>query len=207
MEQEIHACPSCGAHSSDLSPCPYCGWNPERIDESNLAEYSSSTDPDAVPEAEPAMDLDEAGPANSKIKIEDAAEVDETTRAQFRDLVNQGDQEEYLLDQVPEEMRGVLAARLKAADETDGPNFSDTTASALREQGYLISEDARGARLAATTGHKADLSPSDVVKMAAELDGGVQPQTKLSTCEKCQAASPVGDTHCQWCGEPFSDEQ
>jgi hypothetical protein len=104
-------------------------------------------------------------------------------------------------------MRGVLAARLKAADEAAGPNFSEETASTLREQGYVVSGDAHGARLTAAPGKPDVFSPSEIVKLAADLDGGVQPQAKLPICSNCQAASPIGELQCQWCGEPFSDEQ
>lgn len=135
----------------------------------------------------------------------DAIESIETGPAQFRELLEPGNDPEHLLDQVPEEMRGVLAARLKAAEDSNTPSFSEATSSLLRDQGYIVSQDARGARLSATPGQAAEFSPSEVVKLAADLDGGVQPQAKLPICSKCQSASPVGNTHCQWCGEPFSD--
>jgi len=137
----------------------------------------------------------------------DAIESIETGSAQLRELLEPGSDPEHLLDQVPEEMRGVLAARLKAAEDSITPSFSEATSSSLRDQGYIVSQDARGARLSATPGQAADFSPSEVVKLAADLDGGVQPQAKLPICSNCQSASPVGDTHCQWCGAPFSDDQ
>ncbi len=137
----------------------------------------------------------------------DAIEPTETGSAQFRELLEPGSDPEHLLDQVPEEMRGVLAARLKAAEDSITPSFSEATSSSLRDQGYIVSQDARGARLSAAPGQAADFSPSEVVKLAADLDGGVQPQAKLPICSICQSASPVGDSHCQWCGEPFSDDQ
>jgi len=136
-----------------------------------------------------------------------ASESIDTGSAQFRELLEPGSDPEHLFDQVPEEMRGVLAARLKAVEDTGSPSFSEPTASSLRGQGYIVSQDARGARLSATPGQAADFSPSEVVKLAADLDGGVQPQAKLPICSNCQSASPVGETHCQWCGAPFSDEQ
>jgi hypothetical protein len=135
---------------------------------------------------------------------EDSPPTGETSSIPFRDLAKQGDDAKHLLDQVPEEMRGVLAARLKAVEEAEGANISEKTTTSLREQGYLVSEDARGARLTAIPGQSDELSPSEVVKLAADMDGGVQPQTKLPICSKCQAASPIGELQCQWCGNPFS---
>ena len=202
MEQDLRTCPGCGAPSSDHPSCPYCGWTTEVIEPSDPPQDASF---DGFPE--------DTTPQTSTIEIsptdrgEESPQINELSPAPFRDLTKEGDDAEHLLDQVPEEMRGVLAARLKAVEEAKGVSFSETTASNLREQGYIVSEDARGARLTATPGHSDDLSPSEVVKLAADLDGGVQPQTKLPICSKCQAASPIGELQCQWCGNPFSDEQ
>ena len=177
MDQESNTCPSCGAPTPSHFPCPYCGW-----------EFEQPTPSEELP-----------------LPVDEAETGDQITEpAHLRDLMGQEGEPEHLLDQVPEEMRGVLAARLKAAEEAEHPTFSEHTESTLREQGYVISEDAHGARLAGAPSQVSDLSASDVVKMAAELDGGVQPQVKLPICEKCEAASPVGSENCQWCGEPFS---
>ena len=98
----------------------------------------------------------------------DAIESIETGPAQFRELLEPSNDPEHLLDQVPEEMRGVLAARLKSAEDSNTPSFSEATSSILRDQGYIVSQDARGARLSATPGQAADFSPSEVVKLAAD---------------------------------------
>lgn len=206
MEQDLNTCPSCGAPSPDHSSCPYCGWTLER-------PAAAEPAPNAVP-SEDASHIDDttneallnlSGAEGSTIE-RDEPQTEEGTPAQLRDLLAETEDPVHLLEQVPEEMRGTLAARLKAAEDDTGSSFGETTASTLREQGYIVSEDARGARLAATPGQSEDLSASDMVKMAADLDGGVQPQTKLPICSKCQAASPVGEVNCQWCGEPFSNE-
>jgi hypothetical protein len=167
---------------------------------------------DAVQVDFPGTEIESKSLPEGEEQIEDdslpeAEEPIETDPAQFRELLKPGSEPEHLLEQVPEQMRGVLAARLKAAEESEGPSFSEKAASNLRDQGYVISEDARGVRFSAAPGQSAGLSASDVVKMAADLDGGVQPQTKLPICSKCQAASPVGETQCQWCGELFTHGQ
>lgn len=196
MEQDLHTCPSCGAPSSDHPSCPYCGWTPEGIEHSNTSRSEESS-ADATAQA----------PTNEIGLADQGEKASQIPPAPFRDLTKQADSAEHLLDQVPDEMRGVLAARLKAADEAAGPTFSEATISTLREQGYVVSGDAHGARLTATPGKSDVFSPSEIVKLAADLDGGVQPQTKLPICSNCQAASPIGELQCQWCGEPFSDEQ
>ncbi|MFQ5943836.1 MAG: hypothetical protein ACE5JF_09805 [Anaerolineales bacterium] len=193
MEQDQHTCPSCGAPTPDHSNCPYCGWTSERA--------SNPTTPESAARGETQETIDFENPGAQIAQTEDGEP------AHFRDLLKQGDNPEHLLEQVPEEMRGVLAARLKAIDEAETPGFSANTASALREQGYVVSEDARGARFSAAGGQGSELSPSDVVKMASELDDGVQERTKLPICGECQAASPIGETQCQWCGQPFSEDQ
>lgn len=199
MEQDLRTCPSCGAPSSDHPSCPYCGWTPEGIEHSNPSRSEESS-ADTTAHAP----TDEIGPADQG---EEQRQANQIPPAPFRDLTKQADSAEHLLDQVPEEMRGVLAARLKATDEAAAPNFSEATISTLREQGYVVSGDAHGARLTAAPGKPDVFSPSEIVKLAADLDGGVQPQAKLPICSSCQAASPIGELQCQWCGEPFSDEQ
>ena len=198
MDQDLSSCPGCGAYFSDQLPCPYCGWTSEANNQPTPPQIASSTEA-ATP-----------NPTNETASKEPGEELphgEEISPAPFRDLTKPGDDTEHLLDQVPEEMRGVLAARLKAAYEITGSNFSEATASALREQGYVVSEDAHGARLTASPGNSDDFSPSDVVKLAADLDGGVQPQTKLPICGNCRSASPIGELQCQWCGQPFSGDQ
>ena len=198
MEQDQSTCHGCGALSSDQLPCPYCGWTSEESEQSiptQIASFTEETKPAPTNEIE-SVDSNEGLPHGDGI-----------SPAPFSDLTKQGDDPEHLLDQVPEEMRGVLAARLKAADEIAGSNFSEATASTLREQGYVVGEDAHGARLTAIPGKTDEFTPAEIVKLAADLDGGVQPQAKLPSCSNCQAASPIGETHCQWCGQPFSDDQ
>lgn len=82
----------------------------------------------------------------------------------------------------------------------------EETARSLRERGYVITQDARGVRITgspAGTPSRSSLSPSDIVRMAAELNGGVKQTISLQTCSKCQARTPAGEPKCQWCGEPF----
>ena len=235
MEQDLRTCPGCGAPAPDPSPCPYCGWSPNPFEEPNLDAIEAAGSPsplefrdgsqapsdeigdmlgDEVQEDLPGTEIE--GESLPKREDQIGIETDslpeaegpiETGPSQFRELLRPSSEPEHLLEQVPDEMRRVLAARLRAAEETDRSNFSENTASALRGQGYVISEDARGARFATAPGQSGNLSASDVVRMAAELDGGVQPKNKLSICRKCQAASPVGETQCQWCGEPLEHGQ
>lgn len=92
------------------------------------------------------------------------------------------------------------------AAPTGRGELKDETAQSLRERGYVITEDAHGVRISGSPhggpGGR-DLSPSDIVRIAAELDGGVKQAGNLQTCAKCQARTAAGEAKCQWCGEPF----
>jgi hypothetical protein len=49
------------------------------------------------------------------------------------------------------------------------------------------------------------LSPSEIVRLAAELDGGIAPPEKRVHCPKCDAVIPPGHSKCQWCGTTLSE--
>jgi hypothetical protein len=74
----------------------------------------------------------------------------------------------------------------------------------MRRQGYVITEDAKGVRLSGRTsplyGKTSELRPSDVIRLAADMDGGVPPLEKRLRCPKCDAVVTVGSERCQWCG-------
>ena len=177
MQQDILACPGCGAPidaaSSPATPvrCAYCDW---------------------VPSARPATQS--PSPEN-----------------RFRRLLKESSaQPDDLLEQVPEEMRGILAGRLRAAAAGATAEFSEDSRRSLRAMGYAVAEDSHGARISPmprSGSPPSALSASDVVRMAAELDGGIQTRTQHPACSKCQGVSPVGQTKCQWCGEPLPSEQ
>jgi len=125
----------------------------------------------------------------------------------FRQLIaeKEGNPED-LLDQVPEELRELLAGRLRAPAAGTRAEFREDTVQALRGMGFTLSEDPHGVRITSAPrmgGPPAALSPSDVVKLAAELEGGVKPRGQLPVCPKCQGLSPIGQAKCQWCGEPL----
>ena len=166
-------CLNCGAPNPANDVCTYCGWAPEETPESEAS----------------------------------AAPAQPSSPTTFKDLIENGQSNGEpgdLLEQVPEDMRGVLAARLKASEEEDPDDLSDQSRESLRNQGFRVVEDARGSRISSDSpAQNPDLSAFQVVSLAAEQEGGVQPQTKLPMCPACQSASPVGSTHCQWCAEPL----
>jgi hypothetical protein len=72
----------------------------------------------------------------------------------------------------------------------------------LRNQGFVVEDDGQNVRLRAKTGggKGSGLSASDIVRLAAELDGGILPPEKRIHCPKCDAVVPPGQAKCQWCG-------
>ena len=75
----------------------------------------------------------------------------------------------------------------------------------LSRQGFVLEEDAHGLRLSGIAsrpgGLRSQLSPYDVVRLAAELEGGVVPMEERKRCPKCDAVVNPGDKRCQWCSE------
>jgi hypothetical protein len=111
---------------------------------------------------------------------------------------------DWLIEELPAEARRLLQADKKHVRPSIGPQLSNDLAQALRDQGYVIDEDARGLRI---TGHLSTrsqdpgkMSPYDVLRMAADLDGGIQKPGERKRCPKCDAVLPKEHTTCDWCG-------
>ena len=111
----------------------------------------------------------------------------------------------WMMDELPEEARRLLSGHELPAGPSLGPKLSDDLAKALRDQGYVIHEDEKGVHLGGALvsrgGSTAPLSPYDVIRMAADIEGGLAPPDELIRCKKCDALIPHGDERCQWCGE------
>jgi len=111
----------------------------------------------------------------------------------------------WMINELPEEARRLLSNQVPPAKPSLGPKLSDDLAKALRDQGYVIHEDERGVHLGGALvrrgGTPAAISPYDVIRMAAETQGGIAPQNELARCKKCDALIPPGDERCQWCAE------
>jgi hypothetical protein len=116
-----------------------------------------------------------------------------------------------LLEDLPEDARSLLTAKQldRPTQKSKPEEIRDDLAQELRLQGYAIQEDARGVRISGGIpgrGSASGMSPYDVVRMAADLDGGLPSQGELQRCTKCEAVIPPGDKRCQWCGTPIADE-
>jgi ribosomal protein L40E len=184
---EPKVCPDCGAsfyliaEDSELPPhgCP--GPSPQPSDS------AQAEPPPGTPAPEPTRDPQ---PASAAPEPEPATPTD------------QGSLFNSLQDQVREQQPAAPTTQPGAARG----ELKEDTARYLRERGFVLAEDAHGLRISGNPSggpSGSTLSPLDIVRMAAELDGGVKQAASLQTCPKCQARTPAGQAKCQWCGEPF----
>jgi hypothetical protein len=116
---------------------------------------------------------------------------------------------EWIIEDLPEQVQNLLRSDLNEPRPNLGPKLSDALTSSLRDQGYVIEEDARGVRLGGDLnrrgGHAGQISPYDVIRMAADLDGGLPPAEELRRCPKCEAVIPPQEKRCPWCGTALED--
>lgn len=146
-----------------------------------------------------------------------SAETGHTTTPQerFREILNGAKRfpveslDEALLEGLPEDTRSLLMGRLASRAHPRGGDVGHGLVSSLRGQGYLVVDDTHGPRLSSNPtmgGLNVGLTAYDVVRLAAELDGGLLSPEERRTCPKCEATLPAGDQKCQWCGEILSQE-
>ncbi len=112
-----------------------------------------------------------------------------------------------LLEDLPEEARRALAGAKPAQPGPSPVDQHDGLVESLRRQGFVVTEDARGVRLGGLPSPRfkgsSELRPGDIVRLAADLDGGVLPPEKRVHCPKCDAVVPAGSPRCQWCDTPL----
>ncbi len=134
---------------------------------------------------------------------------EEGARDRFRRLLSGSerpageDWPEDLLDELPDEAKDVLLKKGSTPSPANAPDgtFRSDTERRLKEHGYYLYEDSHGARLSgygprAGTG---DLSPLDMVSLAAQLGGGVPAPKSLRACPHCRAVVAIDASRCPWC--------
>lgn len=111
----------------------------------------------------------------------------------------------WMIADLPEEARRILSGQEPPARPSLGPRLSDDLNKALRDQGYVIHEDEKGVHLGGALvsrgGTPTPISPYDVIRMAADMEGGLASPNELMRCKKCEAFIPPGNERCQWCDE------
>jgi hypothetical protein len=114
-----------------------------------------------------------------------------------------------MIEDLPEETQDLLRADLNQPKPNLGPKLSDALTSALRDQGFVIDQDAGGIRLGGDLsrrgGASGSLSPYDIIRMASDMDGGLPSPDELMRCPKCEAVIPPNENRCSWCGTSLED--
>lgn len=112
---------------------------------------------------------------------------------------------ESLIEDLPDEAKKLLKNRTQGAPQSPPEELSEKYAESLRDQGYVISQDAHGVRISGDLisrgSSSGGMTPHDIVRFAADLEGGLLPPEKTTRCPHCDAVVPAGEDSCQWCGK------
>ena len=112
------------------------------------------------------------------------------------------------LQVVPGTPPSPLSAKATPARPASRP-LSDEKIRSLLDQGIIVDEDIHGLRLTGkpVSGRgkgTGQLSASDIVRLAADLDGGVLPADQRRHCPHCDAVVPPRASRCEWCGKSLA---
>jgi uncharacterized Zn finger protein (UPF0148 family) len=197
LPEDAAACPTCGGHmlfkpapdnTGDISFCPSC---------SSETKVKSVNEPNSNNEEPHAKDYDPS--------------------ARFRDLISQYSETspkdpppDSLLEELPEEVKSLLSGEVHSST-SPAEEPSEDKARSLSAQGDSQIQAPLGVNINGdlTTGVSdiSSMSPYDIVRMAADLEGGIVPPEKRVHCPKCDAVVPIGASQCQMCGEPIPPSQ
>lgn len=146
----------------------------------------------------------------SRQDVEPEAKVEGEGSSRLRELLqaSEASPEELppdLLEDLPDHLIQALDRSRQVEIDAGTKPLREETIQSLRDRGYIITEDSRGPRISGRTyssrGDTGKLTPSEVVRIAAEMEGGIHPNQKR--CEHCDALSPRDSTTCQWCDRPL----
>jgi hypothetical protein len=192
---------------------------PSSLEEMQYHETSpppESTIPAQDLNEEPLLAVDDpssSGETPELIVIEEQI-PEETTTSQEAFLVEEQSQEETtnsseaisIEDQ--NEPETAVPQQTPLIDENPFPSLEErtlATRTSLNRKGFILDEDSRGLRLSSvasrSAGPGAQLSAYDIVRLAADLEGGILPVEQRKRCPKCDAVISPGDKRCQWCSE------
>jgi hypothetical protein len=175
-------------NTGDISFCPSC--SSETTSESVNEQNSSKEEPHAK---------------------------DYDPRTRFRNLISQYSETspkdpppDSLLEELPEEVKSLLSGEATSSTSPTEESSEDKARS-LPVQGDSLIQVPLGENINSdlSTGVSdiSSMSPYDIVRMAADLEGGIVPPEKRVHCPKCDAVVPMGDSLCQMCGEPIPPSQ
>lgn len=192
-EDEQHPiCPTCGTPleiwprrdgPGTVAVCPRCSAGPTPLD---------------FPDRElPAKPASPSPVRDTRLKDILDKRTDAVPQAQLNDM----------LDDLDPDARRLLENAAAGKPEPEiKESLREDLAQSLRYQGYTVEDDARGVRIGGRPRTGKLSSPYEIVRMAAELDGGLKPDAERITCPECNAVLPGGSTKCQWCGAAIPPE-
>lgn len=195
---EAHTCSICGGLMQPMPALDGAGY---------LWLCPRCPDGQPVAAAEPAYD-----PTPSSPPPPPPAPPAKTGTGRLRDLINATPEAipDSLLEDLPEEARKALTASGTGKLPPSPIDNHEGLVETMRRQGYVITEDSKGVRLTGSLSPRftntSELRPLDVIRLAADMDGGVPAPDKLVRCTKCDAVVPLSSERCQWCGTPLSPD-
>jgi hypothetical protein len=124
----------------------------------------------------------------------------------FRNLLKEAEQhkdDSIPIAELPEQARRLLMRRSETG------SFRKETIDSLRDRGFVIDEDAHGQRISglpySSRGDTGQLSPSEVIRMASELEGGAIAPDQQIHCGNCNAVVHLDQEKCPWCDHPIGE--
>ena len=185
-----------------LTPCPSCGI-PFDVRFTDTVPTSSGRCPSCSGWLSPYEKTEGVNEPvkSSKFKslLSSASEIDAN-----------GPLPEALLEDLPPEARELLSPKPVEPEKSTSELRPDIERS-LRDQGYVLEEDAHGIRIGGDLINRGPgtgrLSPHDVIRLASQLESGQTGDTKKKPCPECEALSPGDAASCQWCGAPLESER
>lgn len=132
-------------------------------------------------------------------------------------LIPPGEQQRSGSDGPKSRFRRLLAPSRGAPPDNPAPGkwgplanspIASTLDASLRDRGFVLTEDGHGVRLSGDAigrgRGRGDLTPSDVLRLAAELEGGLPADDEKMVCPACKAVVLRSEACCPWCSEPLS---
>jgi hypothetical protein len=101
-----------------------------------------------------------------------------------------------------------------ASSSSNSESFSDMDREEahrrlLRARGFDLEYDPHGFRLKSAGGTRnssiSELSPYEIVRLAAEINGETVPLEERIRCPNCEAVVSPSDRKCQWCSQRFQE--
>lgn len=205
---KMNSCPKCGYHTDELNE----GQNTS-IDRCPLCNTSMSSPPSHLHAPSEALTILLPTKQNNdhhftSPKTESSTSTDMGYLSEETDTMVCLDEQPMIQEMIVSEPDIQKEVTLEEDVLPTPEERAEATRQSLRNKGFIIQEDVHGLRLSgiSTRGNKpmSQLSPYDIVRLAADLEGGLLPMDQRKRCPKCDAVVALSDKRCQWCSEPLS---